>query len=150
MRIQTSRFGTVEIDDRRITVFPKGLIGFPECKRFALIQTNEEGVFYWLQSVDIPELAFIVCDPQIFVPDYRVPIKYEEIQLIELEDTSTVQILVIVNKVDDLLTGNLQGPLVINTQKLLGTQLVLSDKRYTTRYPLMRLQRRGPALASTA
>ncbi len=148
MQIQTSRFGTIEIDETRITVFPKGLVGFPTCQRFALIQTNDEGVFFWLQSVDRPELAFVVCDPRIFVPDYRVPVKQEDLETIELEDAEQAQVLVIVNKVDNMLTGNLQGPLVVNAQKLLAKQLVLSDKRYTTRHPLMPLARRSVVPAS--
>jgi len=148
MQIQTSRFGLVEIDDSRIMDFPKGLVGFPSSRKFALIQTNEEGVFFWLQALDRPELAFVVCDPRVFVPDYRIPVKTEDLELIGLEDPTDAQVLVIVNKVDDMLTGNLQGPLVINAGTLTATQLVLSDKRYTTRHPLMRLGRRSQAAMS--
>lgn len=139
MRIETSRFGNVEIDGRRIMQFPKGLVGFPNCQRFALIQTNDEGIFFWLQSLDRKELAFVVCDPRVFVPDYRIPIKTEELNLIGLNSPSDAQVLVIVNKVDNQLTGNLQGPLVINAGTLHATQLVLSDKRYTTRHPFINL-----------
>ena len=148
MQIQTSRFGTVEIDEKRITTFPKGLVGFPKCQRFALIQTNDEGVFFWLQSVDRPELAFVVCDPRIIAPDYRIPVKQEDLEVIELDDAEQAQVLVIVNKVENMLTGNLQGPLIVNARKLLGKQLVLSDKRYTTRHPLMPLAPRAVVPAS--
>jgi len=151
MQIETSRFGSVEIDDSRITQFPKGLVGFPHCVRFALMQTNDEGVFFWLQSVERAELAFVVCDPRVFVPDYRIPIKGEDLELIGLESPDDAQVLVIVNKVDNMLTGNLQGPLVINARSLTGAQLVLSDKRYTTRYPLISLDRRERvAMSKTA
>jgi len=138
----------VEIDDQRIMNFPKGMVGFPNCQRFALIQTNDEGVFFWMQSLDRPELAFVVCDPRTFVPDYRVPVKLEELELIGLEAPEDAQVLVIVNKVDDMLTGNLQGPLVINARNLTGKQLVLSDKRYTTRQPFMQLSNRRSMLIS--
>ena len=148
MEIQTSRFGVVEIDDSRVMQFPKGLVGFPACQRFALIQTNDEGVFFWLQSVDRPELAFVVCDPRVFVPDYRIPIKAEDLELVGLEDPGDAQVLAIVNKVDNTLTGNLQGPLVINAKTLTATQLVLSDKRYMTRHPLIALERRTRVVMS--
>jgi len=151
MQIQTTRFGMVEIDDQRIMVFPKGMVGFPNCQQFALIQTNDEGVFFWMQSLDRPELAFVVCDPRTFVPDYRVPVKLDELQMIGLGTPEDAQVLVIVNKIDDTLTGNLQGPLVINAQNLTGKQLVLSDKRYTTRHPLMQLNnRRSMPISKTA
>jgi len=151
MKIQTSKFGLVEIDDNKIMAFPKGLVGFPTCQRFALIQTNDEGVFFWLQSVDRSELAFVVCDPRLFVPDYRVPIKSEELELLGLKSPAEAEVLVIVNKVDDMLTGNLQGPLVISAASLTATQLVLSDKRYTTRHPLIKLAAAQPkAMSKTA
>ena len=58
------------------------------------------------------------------------------LNIAKLEDA---QVFVIVNKIDDQLTGNFQGPLIINTLDKLGEQIVLSDKRWTTRHPLMRV-----------
>ncbi len=151
MEIKTSRFGTVEVDDSRIMEFPKGLVGFPKSRKYALIQTNDEGVFFWLQSIDRAELAFVVCDPRTFVPDYRIPVKQDELELIGVEKAESAQVLVIVNKIDDTLTGNLQGPLIINAKNLVGKQLVLSDKRYTTRHPFMQLgNRRTMPISKTA
>ena len=139
MRVNTTRFGEIEIDEQRIMNFPKGFLGFPENALFALLQTNNEGSFFWLQSIERPELAFVVCDPVLFVPDYQVPIKGDELEQIDLEDMTNAQVLVIVNKVGKSLTGNLQGPLVINVQNRMGKQMVLSEKKYSTRHPLMEL-----------
>ncbi len=75
MIIETSRFGGVEVDDQRFLNFPNGLLGFPDDREFALIQTGENSAFYWMQAVHRPELALVVCDPRLFVPDYRVTIK---------------------------------------------------------------------------
>ena len=139
MIIETSRFGGIEVDDQRFLNFPKGLLGFPEDREYALIQTGENSAFYWMQAVHRPELAFVVCDPRLFVTDYRVGIKSDDLATIGLADTTGSQVFVIVNKLDDMLTGNLQGPLVINIATRVGKQLVLSDKRYSTRHPLLRL-----------
>ena len=57
--------------------FPNGLLGFPNHTRYALIQTGEENYFFWLQSVDEPNLAFVVTDPTIFFKDYEVPVREE-------------------------------------------------------------------------
>ena len=65
------------VDDERVITFPGGLLGFPDHTRFALIQTGEENYFFWLQSVDEPNLAFVVTDPSIFFKDYEVPIREE-------------------------------------------------------------------------
>ncbi len=151
MVIETSRFGSVDVDENRLITFPKGVLGFPKQQSYALIQTGEESSFFWLQAVDRPDLAFVVCDPRLFVPDYRVPIRADELAQLGLEDPAGAQVFVIVNKVDDSLTGNLQGPLVINCETRVAKQLVLSDRRYTTRHPLMRLpQREEEAVTQTA
>jgi flagellar assembly factor FliW len=140
MEIETTRFGRMEVDDQRIITFAKGLLGFPEHKRYALIQTGEENYFFWLQSVDDPALAFVVTDPSIFFKDYDFALKEETQQELELTDTSFAQIFVICNKVEAWLTGNLQGPLVVNAQNRLGEQVVINDRKWTTRQPLLRLQ----------
>ena len=150
MLIDTSRFGKVEVDDTRFITFEQGVLGFPNQKNYALIQTAEGSGFYWLQAVDRPDLAFVVCDPRLFVADYRAPIKTEELLQIGLEDPDGAQVFIIANKVDDLLTGNLQGPLVINVETRAARQLVLSDKRYSTRHPLMRMPKQVAVASRSA
>jgi len=140
MQVNTKRFGRIEVDQDRIIVFPDGILGFPDCREYALVQTNNEGNFFWLQSVQRPELAFVVCDPLLFVPDYQVPAKTEDLEKIKLRTMEDVQVMIIVNKVDRTLTGNLQGPLVINVGNHQGRQLVLSEKKYSTRHPLIKLE----------
>lgn len=150
MIIETSRFGGIEVDDQRFLNFPKGLLGFPDDREFALIQTGENSAFYWMQAVHRPELAFVVCDPRLFVPDYRVAVKAEDLTHIGLTDTGGTQVFVIVNKSDDVLTGNLQGPLIINVATRVGKQLVLSEKRFSTRHPLVRMPEQRQAMVRSA
>ena len=140
MRIRTTRFGEIEIDGDRIMHFPDGLLGFSEYHDYALLQTNNEGNFFWMQSIECENLAFVVCDPLLFVPDYQVPVKSEDLKTIGLEGLDNAQVLIIVNKIGNALTGNLQGPLVINAHTCEARQLVLSEKRYSTRHPLMEIR----------
>ena len=148
MDIETTRFGRMEVDDSRIITFPKGLLGFPDHQRFALIQTGEENYFFWLQSMDEASLAFVVTDPGIFFKDYQVPLKEETVEDLSLSDPAHLQFFVICNKVGDWLTGNLQGPLVINAENRAGAQIVINDKKWTTRQPLLRLQADVPLARS--
>ncbi len=150
MMIETSRFGPLEVDETRLIRFPKGILGFPDQTEYALIQTSEKSAFYWLQAVDRADLAFVVCDPRLFVPDYVVPVKLDELSQIGLSDPSAAQVFTIVNKVDNILTGNLQGPLVVNVETREARQFVLSDRRYSTRHPLMNLNQRAEAVCKTA
>jgi flagellar assembly factor FliW len=149
MHIQSSRFGSIEVDGDRLITFEQGVLGFPNQQQYALIQTGEGSGFYWLQAVDRAELAFVVCDPRLFVPDYNVPARADDLAQIALTDPEKAQVFIIVNKVDDVLTGNLQGPLVVNTETRQARQLVLSDKRYSTRHPLMRIPQRQAEMSLT-
>ena len=85
MEIQTTRFGLLSIEDERVMTFTRGLLGFPDHSRFALIQTGDDNYFFWLQSVDDPNLAFVVTDPTIFFKDYEVPIREETSAEIAIE-----------------------------------------------------------------
>lgn len=148
MEINTTRFGRMEVNDERIITFQRGLLGFPDYQRYALIQTGEENYFFWLQSLDDPSLAFVVTDPGIFFKDYDFGLKEETRTAIELTDVGFAQVFVICNKVGEWLTGNLQGPLVVNAQNRLAEQVVLNDKKWTTRQPLLRLQADVPLAKS--
>ncbi|MBX3364371.1 MAG: flagellar assembly protein FliW [Phycisphaeraceae bacterium] len=139
MDVRTTRFGVIEIAEDRVITFPKGLLGFPDRKRFCLLEPGEDACFFWLQSLDEPSLAFVVTDPALFVRDYSVPIRPEQMGELGLARLDDAQVFVIVNKVSDHLTGNLQGPVVINTLARVGEQLVLAEKRWTTRHPLVRV-----------
>ena len=148
MEIDTSRFGRLTVDDERVMTFPRGLLGFPQYTRYALIQTNEENYFFWLQCVDDPSLAFVVTDPSTFFKDYEVPLRDETQADIDLTDPAATQVFVICNKVGDWLTGNLLGPIVVNVANRLAAQVVLTEKRWTTRQPLLKLQAEVPLAKS--
>ena len=148
MEIQSTRFGRLTVEDDRIMTFPRGLLGFPDYTRYALIQSGEENYFFWLQSVDEPNLAFVVTDPTIFFKDYDVPVREELQAELQLDDPSYMQVFVICNKVDEWLTGNLLGPLVVNAQNRLASQVVLTEKKWTTRQPLFKLQAEVPLAKS--
>ena len=147
MLIQTTRFGEVTIDESRIITFAKGLLGFPKYKQYVLIEAGEDSTFWWLQSIDLPELAFVVTDPSLFVPTYKVPVRPEQLAELGIDSIDQAQVFVIVNKREHMLTGNLQGPLVVSVTGRSGEQWVLSDRRYTTRAPLVEL---GAPMAASA
>ena len=139
MEVRTTRFGVIDIAEDRVITFARGLLGFPQHQRFCLLEPGEDACFFWLQSVDDPELAFVVTDPSLFVSDYSVQIRPEQMASLNLKDLADAQVFVIVNKVDQTLTGNLQGPLVVNTLTRSGEQMVLAEKKWTTRHPLMKV-----------
>lgn len=148
MEVQTTRFGMVEIAEERVINFPKGLLGFQSCTKFCLLQPADDACFFWLQSLEDPELAFVVTDPSLFVPEYSVPIRNEQSEDLRLRSLDDAQVFVIVNKIGDTLTGNLQGPLVVNTVDRIGEQLVLAEKRWATRHELMKVSEQARAASA--
>ena len=139
MQIKTTRFGSVNVEENALISFPQGLVGYETHTRFALIAAKQNDGFYWLQAVDDPEVAFLVTDPDAFFKDYDVPIREETQEHLHLADTKDGRVLVICNRLGDWLTGNLMGPLVINTAARLGQQVVLTEKKWTCRQPLLKL-----------
>jgi flagellar assembly factor FliW len=144
MQIQTTRFGFLDVEEDRLMTFSRGLLGFPRHTRYALVEPAGESYFCWMQSVDDAALAFVVTDPKIFFKDYEVPVREETVTELQLTDPADLQVLTICNKVGDWLTGNLLGPLLVNSKNRLGSQVVLTEKKYTTRQPLMQIQSAQP------
>jgi len=148
MNVQTTRFGVVEVEDDKIISFVSGLLGFSSFRRFILLQPDQDAVFFWLQSVEAPELAFVVTDPSVWAADYEVPIRQDQMRELGIDAIDDAQVLVIVNKRNHTLTCNLQGPLVINTKVMKGQQIVLADRKWSTRHELIEL--RQPLAAASA
>ncbi len=137
MKIQTTRFGELEVNSGEIYYFPEGLLGFGSVKRYFTLANPTGGPFEWLQAVEPPNLAFVVCDPITFNPDYRIKAKKEDLESIKLErieDAIVRVILVIPRGHPERMTANLQGPIVFNAKSMLAKQLVLPGDEYTTRY----------------
>ncbi len=140
MKIETSRFGTIEIPEDKIIQFPSGVFGFPESKRYTLLEHRKGTPFLWFQSVDNGSLAFVLIDPLLIRPDYEIQIGPQDMRDLELAVVPDgIQTLVIVNIVARErieMTANLLGPIVINVKKKLGKQIVLSRDEYSIRHPI--------------
>ena len=74
LTFESSRFGTLEIESEAVIEFPSGLIGLGGA-RYALLSTNDDSPFAWLQSVDDPQLALPVTNPWLFFGDYEVELE---------------------------------------------------------------------------
>ena len=141
MKYETARFGSLEIQGQDILVFPDALYGFDQEKEFALLPLDPtiESPMEWLQSLTSRELAFIVTDPFLFVPEYKMVLSDSEQTQLEIESMESVVVRVIVTipKVHTEMTANLVAPIVINQEKSLAKQVVLTNAEYDTKYSLM-------------
>ncbi|MBD3216662.1 MAG: flagellar assembly protein FliW [candidate division Zixibacteria bacterium] len=136
MKIATFRFGELEIPEENIIEFPKGLIGFEQFKKFVLLEREDSDPFCWLQSLEDPNLAFVVINPTIFFKNYKIEIHYKELEDIQVSSLDRIEIFAIVTIPDDIskMSANLLGPLVINLDNNNGKQVVLSNSPYTIQH----------------
>jgi flagellar assembly factor FliW len=120
-------------------VFPDGLLGLPECRRFVLTKYQPEdgsaSPFLLLQGQD-ENISLPVLDPRWIVPDYQFSIAPDVLAYLKanaVEALSTLVIVTVRDRVEDM-TMNLQGPLVLNFTAQRGLQMVV--EHFPVRYPL--------------
>ncbi|WP_352418285.1 flagellar assembly protein FliW [Proteiniborus sp.] len=141
MILSTKNFGEIEIDSKKIINFIDGIPGFDDQKEFIIIDNPDDEVpFKWLQSINEPELAFVIINPFLFKPDYVFDIPEQALEKLKIKEEKDVAVYSIVNIPDDItkMTANLIGPVIINTKEMLGKQIVLDDSRYTTKHFILK------------
>jgi len=136
----TARFGEVTVAANTLLHFPRGIVGLPHAQRFVFLHDEgAPGPVFWMQSIDDPALAFLVCEPKPFFPDYEIELGPAEQALLGLTDVgeAIVCVILVVPTDPSRITANLRGPLVIHTGTRTGVQLVLEGEQYPVRAPLL-------------
>ncbi len=138
MRIDSKAYGPVEINERQVITFPSGIFGFGELHAYALLDAVQPG-FYWLQSLDDPDIAFIMLNPYDLRPDYVLEIPDEDLESIDYDESDDILVFAIVTIPEDesKISANLQGPIVINRVAQLGRQSISLDSRWKTKHIIL-------------
>ncbi|MBF0096587.1 MAG: flagellar assembly protein FliW [Magnetococcales bacterium] len=138
MEIQGTRFGVLEFKEEEIILINEGLLGFPMSRRFILFPYGENSSFFWLQSIDEPEIAFIVINPFDFFAHLEFVVQDDDALALHLERQEDVEIFTLVTipegRPEEMRT-NLAGPVVVNTQNRQGRQILV--KEYSPRQLLI-------------
>ncbi|OQX83788.1 MAG: hypothetical protein B6D63_05650 [Candidatus Latescibacteria bacterium 4484_7] len=135
----------IEVNEKDIIQFEKGLIGMPELKRFVLMDFEGPTPLHWLQSLDNREIGFVVSDPTLFADEYSIVLDKNAQEMLEIEKGDELVVMIVVTVKDNgrEITGNLLGPIVVNASRRRGCQIVLDGTPYTTKEPLRRLKKTG-------
>ena len=140
VQIDTFKFGTVGVDDSKKISFEAGLPGFEGLKDFALIHDEEKGgpALMYLQSLEDKDVAITVASPLALTDTYSPAIEEKDLEGIgELKEDNII-VLVTVNipdKIEDM-SANLKSPIIINTDTLLGAQIIVEDEDALVRFPV--------------
>lgn len=139
IKVTTTRFGEIEVKEDDLIELPNGLIGFPELKKYVLLDHDKDSPFKWLQSLDDGGIAFVLINPLLFKPDYMVEVAEEEIGDLDLkkEEDAVISVILSIPTNPQNMTANLKAPLVFNLKNRKGKQLVLRNDAYTTRHNIM-------------
>ena len=139
MDVKTKTMGTVRVDSDKIIKFPHGILGFENYQDYAIIE-SEYKPFFWMQSLDEQNLAFLIIDPFIIAENYELDVDDKTLGEIDVESAADVIVFAIVTIPADggPVTANLQGPVVINRKNNEAMQLILSDSRWTTKFNIVK------------
>lgn len=137
MQLDTSRFGTIEIDDADVLTFTHPIIGFQEYRRFVVLPGPKAGIT-WLQSTESRDLAFLLLDPVQVVPDYAVHLGEEELAELAAKSVADLEVrtLLVVPHEKSHTRTNLKAPILINRKHRLAKQTILERSEYPVRFYL--------------
>ena len=135
MHIETTRFGSLDLDDSKIIHFPQGLIGFPEEKSFVMINHRGLDTLAWLQSTRSPGIALPVVSVQAFAPHYPDVSLEEAARRAGLEGSADdmAALVVLCATPQAPVTVNLVAPIIVNAVSWTGVQTILEGTKFTTR-----------------
>lgn len=139
MLVSSLRFGDLDIPDDKIITMERPILGFETLQKFFLLEIEDNRPFMWLHAVDDPSVAFLVFNPIILFPDYRIEINSKEIAELDVSNVAAVETYVVVTIPEDpeRMSANLQGPVLINTENNRAKQLVLVNSHYKVRHSVM-------------
>ena len=134
MILNTKNFGEIEVREEDVLEFEYGIPGFENMTQFVILgkTDDENSPFFWLQSVQNSNLAFVIMNPRDLVPDYEVEIDMFTANLLKIKDENDALIYSIVTVPEDIskISINLKAPIVINAKNNKGCQVVLENEKY--------------------
>lgn len=138
MKIGTKYHGDVEIKNNEVLAFDKGIPGFLDEKQFVLLPLSEDNIFYVMQSVATPALAFILSNPFNFFKHYDFKLEDTVVDQLGIGSEQDVQVYSILTVHDpfEKTTANLQAPIIINVTNYKAKQVILHEEQYSTKHPI--------------
>ena len=151
MKIKTKPYGEIEVNEKQKIHFPDGLFGFEEVKQYFLLD-SKEGPFYWLQSAEHPELAFVLIDPRVFKNNYTLSLMDEDYTAIDAHKGEVIDFAIVTVPEDSQkISANLMGPIIINRKTRKARQAISENDEYTVKhYIVEEMKGRKEDLVETA
>ncbi len=127
MRINTQRFGTLQLNTNQLFLFPQGLIGMETLRQWALLPDLDNPWIAWLQSASRGDRAIALVSPRAFFDDYRVHVSRRDLATLHMRPGAEIYVMTTVSGHVGKLTTNLRSPVLLNLNRRLGCQVITSD-----------------------
>jgi flagellar assembly factor FliW len=138
LTVRSDLLGDLHVRSTDALYFANGILGFPECRRFALVRAEHDGLF-WLQSIEYSTLAFLLVDPFAVIPEYSIdvaPTQLADLGAYRPADIALLSVVTLPAVPTEQPTANLQGPIAINFATRAAKQLVMSETDFGVRCPI--------------
>jgi len=124
VKFETSRFGALSVAEDHIINFKNGILGFPNLHRYVLLECGNTPL-KWLHSVDDPQVAFVVADPTMISGEGTITVGDDILRFLQIEKEDDLAVLIMLRFENDKIAANLDGPIAINSSRMLGVQALL-------------------------
>lgn len=145
MKIDTSRFGTIEVAEENALDVPNGIPGFPKMRRVMLMAAGsapgQETVepdhsLFWLQDLDDGDLAFMAVVPWSVFPGYDLDFDAQALDIVDEDDVRILNLVTVKRSEDSAkLSANLRAPLVVDTRNHRMHQVIMHDMQLPVSAP---------------
>lgn len=138
MKVNTTRFGELQVNQEDVINFSDGLLGFEALNKFFVVDPGDSTLILWLQSIEDAKVAFPIIEPKIFKPDYvakLLPSDMNSVKLESLNEAKIYSILTIPSNITEM-SANLKAPIVINNAKKIAKQIVLQDNKLSVKFEM--------------
>lgn len=125
MKIKTHNFGEVEFTEDLIVRFNSGILGFESLTKYLFIKP-EDDFFYYLNSVENPEIAFPLIGIRMIDDKYPEEKDHEAFGIVNL-NSDVLKI-----------TVNLKAPVYLNQNTKTGYQKILDTDKYPVNFNLFK------------
>lgn len=130
MKIDTARFGAIDIDESMVVAMPEGIPGFSDFNSFVLLPADEDDEhLFWMQSTTDGQTAFLALVPWAYFAEYEPELSDQDQEALAADSAEDLLVLTLLTIAREpaKVTANLLAPVVVNQRANLARQVVLTQ-----------------------
>jgi flagellar assembly factor FliW len=139
IKVTSTRFGELEVEDEDVIQFPVGIPGFEDKREWILVGDDDNAIM-WMHSTEDGALALPVTTPEAVKAGYNAQIPRESLEPLGDVNEGDVALLIVVTIPPDApwdMTANLKAPIVVNRASRTAMQTIALNEDYDFRYPVL-------------